>query len=273
MCAHVREEGGVKFSIKAKLTHQRIRLKRWFFRLFRLSVRKESVLGFQVHFFKYPVFTSLYRQMFITREYYFESRSETPFIIDCGSNIGMSVLFFKWLYPKSTIIAFEPEPGTFALLKKNVEGNNLANVELHNAAVSDSEGSVDFFSAPHDPGTLTMSMHSTARSGTQASKVFTTRLSPFISRPVDCVKMDIEGAENRVIEDLAKEGKLRYIREMVMEYHHHMEPTDRLAAMLGILEENGFGYQIHSLVKMPFRKNEYQDVMIYAYQKDQAGLS
>lgn len=66
---------------------------------------------------------------------------------------------------------------------------------------------------------------------------------------------------------------MRYIREMVMEYHHHMEPTDRLAAMLGILEENGFGYQIHSLVKMPFRKNEYQDVMIYAYQKDQAGLS
>lgn len=258
--------------IKAKLTHQRIRLKRTFIKLLRLKVRREMILGFRVHFFKYPVFTSLYRQMFITREYNFRSRTETPFIIDCGSNIGMSVLFFKWLYPKSMVIAFEPEPRTFSLLKKNVEENGLVNVELHNAALSDSDGSIDFFFPPEDPGTLTMSMHATANTGTQASKVATTRLSPFISRPVDFVKMDIEGAESRVIEDLVKEGKLKLIREMIMEYHHHMEPTDRLGKMLSILEENGFGYQVHSVVKMPFRKKEYQDIMIYAYQKDQAAL-
>jgi arsenate reductase-like glutaredoxin family protein len=55
---------------------------------------------------------------------------------------------------------------------------------------------------------------------------------------------------------------------MVIEYHHHREPGDHLGKILGILEENGFGYQIHSVIKKPFRKNEFQDLMVYAYQKE-----
>lgn len=57
-----------------------------------------------------------------------------------------------------------------------------------------------------------------------------------------------------------------------MEYHHHMEASrDLLGRMLATLEENGFGYQIQTALKPPFKKEQYQNLIIYAYQKDMAG--
>ena len=254
------------------LIHQRLRLRRHFVRLFRMRPTGETILGFRMNFFDYRVFTSLFKQMFITREYYFRSKADDPFIIDCGSNIGMSVLFFKWLYPESTIVAFEPDRATFNLLEKNVRGNNLKNVEIFNKAVSDSDGTIEFYSNPDNPGALTMSIYSTWNPEKIAYNVDTVKLSRYITKTVDFLKMDIEGSEDAVIEELAQQDKLRLIREMVMEYHHHMNHgEDRLAKMLTILEKNGFGYQIHSVLKMPFQKEQYQNLMIYAYQKDMAG--
>lgn len=254
------------------LIHQRLRLRRHFVRLFRMRPTGETILGFAVNFFDYRVFTSLFKQMFITREYYFQSKTEKPFIIDCGSNIGMSVLFFKWLYPGSTVLAFEPDRATFNLLEKNVRGNNLKNVEIFNKAVSDSDGTIEFYSNPDNPGALTMSIYSTWNPEKMSYNVDTVRLSQYITKTVDFLKMDIEGAEVMVIGELAKNGKLGFIREMVMEYHHHMEASrDLLGRMLATLEENGFGYQIQTALKPPFKKEQYQNLIIYAYQKDMAG--
>src|SRR5262249_62206976 len=55
-------------------------------------------------------FLSIYDQIFVREIYRFESSDDAPFIIDGGANIGASVLYFKKLYPKSRIIAFEPDP-------------------------------------------------------------------------------------------------------------------------------------------------------------------
>lgn len=254
------------------LTHQRLRLKRHLIRLLRLNVRREKIFGLTVHFFNYRVFTSLFRQMFITKEYFFRARISRPFIIDCGSNIGMSMLFFKRLYPQSEILCFEPDPQTFAVLEKNVRGNSLKNVEIFNKALSDAEGSVDFYSNPENPGALTMSIYSTWNPEKITYQVHTVKLSRYIFKTVDFLKMDIEGAEDMVIEDLAQQGKLQLIREMVMEYHHHMVPgTNRLGKMLGILEEHGFGYQIQTALKVPFKRDQYQNLLIYAYQKIRQG--
>ena len=55
---------------------------------------------------------------------------------------------------------------------------------------------------------------------------------------------------------------------MAIEYHHHMKPEDdNLSKILKILEENGFGYQVNTYLRPPLNKNEFQDILIYAYQK------
>lgn len=47
------------------------------------------------------------------------NNQQTPLIIDCGANIGASSIWFHSLFPKSKIIAIEPDKDSFELLVKN----------------------------------------------------------------------------------------------------------------------------------------------------------
>ena len=229
---------------------------------------EENVLDAHMQVLDYRAFVDVFSEIFVRRDYFFESSSRTPTILDCGSNIGMSVLFFKRLYPNSRVIAFEPDRETFDVLQVNVRKNQWKHVELYNKAVYPADGTTNFYTDPAHAGSLAMS---TARErfpgrAVACQKVETVRLSPFIQGEVDLVKMDIEGAEGPVMQELANAGKLKWIKEIFVEYHHHLNPLeDHLSQMLRLFEENGFGYQIHCPYKRPFARHEFQDIQIYAY--------
>ena len=106
------------------------------------------------------------------------------------------------------------------------------------------------------------------------------RLSEFISTDIDLLKIDIEGAEREVLNDLATTGKLRNVRRLHLEYHHHIDASeDNLSSVLGLMEENGFGYQLRADVhQWPAEEQRsggrqwpteasFQDISIYCYQK------
>lgn len=44
---------------------------------------------------------------------------EVPTIIDGGANVGYSAVYFAQAFPQATVIAVEPDPGAFAMLKRN----------------------------------------------------------------------------------------------------------------------------------------------------------
>jgi FkbM family methyltransferase len=75
----------------------------------------------------------------------FQCNTDRPIIVDCGSNIGMSILFFKRLYPKARIIGFEPDPYTFEILSENVYRNALTDVELHQCALGEHDRSITLY--------------------------------------------------------------------------------------------------------------------------------
>lgn len=84
------------------------------------------------------------------------------------------------------------------------------------------------------------------------TRVETTPLSEHLSGEIDFLKMDIEGAEECVIAELSRHNKLKLVKEMVFEYHHHELPgRDALSGVLAALEENGFGYEISALTLPP----------------------
>ena len=232
------------------------------------------MLESKIQLLDYRAFVDTFIEIFVRRDYAFEAKSDSPVIIDCGSNIGMSVFFFKYAYPNCRVIAFEPDPETFQVLKTNAEMNQWGNVELHNVAVFPTEGIIDFYSDPDRPGSLVMS---TCRGRFSRGpdrpvtlhKVQARRLSPYIQEEVDFLKMDIEGIETAVMEELAQCGKLRLIRQMVLEYHHHLDPEeDRLSGLLQLLEMHNFGYQFHVSTPRPFVKKTLQDILLYAYQRE-----
>ncbi|MEK5478179.1 FkbM family methyltransferase [Paenibacillus sp. FSL R5-0407] len=61
-----------------------------------------------------------------------------PIIYDIGANIGNHTIYFKKYYDANKIYSFEPVPANFELLNKNIQENNLKNIELLNVGVSDS---------------------------------------------------------------------------------------------------------------------------------------
>jgi FkbM family methyltransferase len=231
------------------------------------SVVQEHIVGFQVESFGYANLLFLFEEIFADKGYYFKARCQGPLILDVGSNIGMALLYFKWLYTDARVLAFEPDAKTFQLLKSNVERNHLKDVTLVNKAVGDSAGTVRFYYNAGEPGSAKMTIR--ARSDFDSSRqVECVPLSHYVNEEVDFLKMDVEGAEQLIMQELERSGKLKYVREMVMEYHLHLTPRDdALSKTLAILERNDFGYQIGTFGRRPFRKETFQGVLLYAYRK------
>ncbi len=236
----------------------------------RLRSGRRTVAGFSVRAPSTAFFEFLYHEVFLDHCYYFKCTTPTPFIVDCGSNIGMALLYFKLVYPDAEVLAFEPNPDAFAVLTENVASNGLLGVELRDIALGGTNGEVPFFKdADADASMVASTLE--ARGGENRIMVPQHRLSGFIDRPVDYLKIDIEGVEETVLADLVETEKIAYIDQMTIEYHHHIDgAADTLSTLLGKIEGAGFGYQIgsyldHDIVKA--RGPVFQDVTVYAYNK------
>jgi FkbM family methyltransferase len=53
-------------------------------------------------------------------EYYVPATLTPKIILDIGSNIGASIIYFRQQFPDATIFGFEPHPDTFRILQENV---------------------------------------------------------------------------------------------------------------------------------------------------------
>ena len=226
-----------------------------------------DIVGFKVKFLDYSALSYLFREIFLGHEYYFVAKKDTPLIVDCGSNIGMSVLYFKMLYPDSRIEAFEPGKETYSSLEENIRNNHLNSVVTRNGALSNREGVIDFYYDQDNTGSLIMSTRK-ERMPKQKQSVDALLLSKYMDEEVDFLKIDIEGAETEVVEELIKAGKLDLVDQMVIEYHHHIPgESDVFSGMLRLLEDAGFGYQIEGRLDRPLRGEQVQDILIYAYKR------
>jgi FkbM family methyltransferase len=243
-------------------------LRVFFLRQYDAQNRVANIVGNTVQYCRYESLAYSFNEIFLNAEYHFETEESSPFIIDCGSNIGISVLYFKILYPGAEIVAFEPSNDAYECLRTNVAKNALTSVTVNNKALSANDGDVEFYYDIEDPGSLGMSTVQ-ERTPRQKLTVEAVRLSKFIEKEVDFLKIDVEGAERDIIEELSRARKLNHIQQMVIEYHHHIRADeDVFSQTLRLLESAGFGYQIESRLNRPFEPKQFQDVIVYAYRKE-----
>lgn len=212
----------------------------------------ERVLGYTVHITDGPNFYMQYKDEFIRRIYHFEAARPDPLIIDGGSNMGMSILYFKHVYSQARIIGFEPDPAIFAILQENVTRNSLTDVTLINAGLSAQAGTATFTPDGRAGGRI--------GGGQSSIEVRMERLSDYLNGPVDFLKLNIEGEELPVLQEAADSGKLRHVREMVLEYHGWPNGEQRLGDILNLLDRHGYRYLVHGFdaetcgtSKPPFR--------------------
>ena len=160
---------------------------------------------------------SIVNELLVQEEYFFESHKERLFIIDGGSSIGLSIYYFKRKFPKSRIIAFETSKEVFAIAKRNIEKNCWRDVELLPYALDEMEKTKD--------------------------DIYTKCLNDYIVSEVDFLKLDVKGAETRIVRKLC--DKLKLINHIFIEYHHgNLAEENNLIEILEILEKYRFQYQV-----------------------------
>lgn len=175
-----------------------------------------------------------YFAIFVSREYGFSPSTATPVILDCGGNIGLSTLWFKMEYPGADVTVFEPGPDLYPLLTRNLERFGFTDVKTEQVAVWHEETSLNLSNDRADGGFVSATSRQTAR------EVPAIRLADRINGPVDLLKIDIEGAEFEVFDDLATSGKLEHIDRITGELHAAPGDIGRVSALFNSLHKAGF---------------------------------
>lgn len=179
-------------------------------------------------------FLFMYSEIFEQEIYKFKSRNDAPYIIDAGANIGLSVIYFKELFPNAEIVAFEPDENIFQFLSDNVSERNYNNVNLIPKGLWDSETTLRFKAEGADGGAIIQNK-ATAENETSIKVV---SLKSYLQRPVDFLKIDIEGAELKVLRDI--KDLLHQVDNIFVEYHSFVDKEQCLHEIINILTESGF---------------------------------
>ena len=123
--------------------------------------------------------------------------------IDVGASIGwFTVIASQLVGENGRVIAFEPEPTSFAPLKRNVEANGCRNVVLVQKALSNEPGIVSLHLARKSKGTHSIVLKKGYKTSIEVEAV---RLDDYLQEhesEADFVKIDIEGAEGMVLDGM-----------------------------------------------------------------------
>jgi FkbM family methyltransferase len=202
--------------------------------LFGKVIRVPDAFSFQI----------ICREVFEKEIHRFRATTSTPYIIDGGSNIGLTIIYFKRLYPGSRVIGFEPDPAIYEALQHNLKSMGIDDVEIFRKALWNEDTTLTFMPDGADGGRVLG-----LDPARQKFAVEAVRLRDYLDRDVDYLKLDIEGAESAVLEDCA--DRLGRVRHLFVEYHSFIDQDQTLHALLAILHEAGFRVHLHPIVVAP----------------------
>ena len=191
-----------------------------------------------------------FREIFLDQIYKFESSNDQPVIIDCGSNYGTSIVFFKDLYPMSRILGVEADPITYRLLEWNLNRRGYKNLKLYNRAISVNQDPVIFHHEGADGGRIVPLPPSSTQDVFVVEPVM---LDELIQGHVDFLKMDIEGVEVDVI---CSSIKLVDVDQLFLEYHSFKDSKQELGRLLEKLSSLDFRYYLHTKFCSPLPLTE-----------------
>lgn len=161
--------------------------------------------------------------------------------IDVGANIGTySLLARRLVGADGLVVAFEPHHAAAARCRENIELNSLENVELHEAAVAESSGVVEFL----DDFDVSNRIRSESDRDVRVREVPTESLDDALAgRPMAMGKLDVEGHEVSALRGAS--DRLRNADPPVWQVeildHQLARAGATRAELVSLLVQHGFG--------------------------------
>jgi FkbM family methyltransferase len=165
-------------------------------------------------------FTGLYEPP-VTRVFTHYARPGAA-IADVGANWGyFTLVAASAVGPSGSVLALEPDPRQFDALSRNVALNGFAHVRCVEAAASFSDGRVTLAGFADEEANRGVSRISDSAQGGRTFDVRAVRLDALVPGParVDLVKIDVEGAEDLVLEGMRDGLQSRRYRALILELH------------------------------------------------------
>lgn len=172
---------------------------------------------------------------------YFKSFDRGIFV-DIGANIGKYTIMISNQLKEGKVISIEPHPENFKTLKKNIKLNNCKNIIPVETACWNKKEVLKLFN--HEDQPLLSSSIKPSKSYIKInSDALDNILQKLNIKKVDFIKIDVEGAESRVLEGMKKilkSGKTKIIfeawdknylnacREILQKYNYKIKHLDKM---------------------------------------------
>lgn len=163
-------------------------------------------------------------------------------VVDVGANIGYNTVYAALrVGPRGRVIAIEPAPDNVAVLRENLETNQLANVVVHASAAGSARGTRDLFLRGDVSAVNSLFPESVYASVTGVQPVPVVPVDDLVDMPPDLVKIDVEGAELEVLGGMRRLLRAPSIR-LVVEWHPRLQEAAGYApdALPRFLIDQGF---------------------------------
>ncbi|MEI6732038.1 MAG: FkbM family methyltransferase [archaeon] len=187
--------------------------------------------------------------------------------IDLGANLGYYLLMEAKIAKKGTgkIYAVEPNPLTFAYLKKNIKLNRYNGITLMNMAISDKKGTLPFYMSKMWNCSRFVKGDASDIIGVKKMRVDTLD-NLFGDKKIDFIRMDVEGYEFNILKGAKKLIKNNPGISIFFEFHAQFFNTPQRKEFVKFLKENNLEVKyLFTGNRNIFAKRTYKDIINARY--------
>ena len=172
-----------------------------------------------------------YDECFEKQLFRFRITSSNPFIVDARADVGLSVIYFKCLYPDCRVVALEADPAIFAILERNCRAYELTDVQLVCASLWEGKEA-----CPSTRTVLSDSSENAWETILDSAQGFV--LGAVLNQPVDLLKVSLEGADVARMQEVAP--LLKNVANIAIDYRSRIGDAQNLHLLAGLLHDADF---------------------------------
>ena len=170
-----------------------------------------------------------------------EEKNNIIYSFGVGTNISFDLQLIDAF--DCEVYAFDPTPKSIAWIKKQ---NLPVNYKFYDCGLAKKDGMVEFY-LPDNPDHVSATIFSKTESNKSGivevpMKSFNSIINELGHSKIDVLKLDIEGSEYDVIEDIVKANV--QIKQLLVEFHHRMPYIEdglaKTKKAVKILKNNGY---------------------------------